>query len=1075
MNYKKIPIVMTFTEAVKEKDYLAGSNKMQTIKSWFIDKQYPRFGNINVVPRHFKMFDEVLVNTIDHHFDMANENRAMQVTIINVITTANTITIYNNGMGFPLGDLNILKNALTEQHCSSNHSNPQSMNGGINGLGLKIVTLSGHDFSIYTHDLISRKSAEAIIKKSIIDNIKYVNKRGEGTEIQFSVNIDKSFENLIRRRLFETSLFINSLSESVTVTYNGNVIDGDMKTYLDTLGDNIIINTKTHNNKIMIGFALAKQRRNFISLLNGVSTEGCAFHDKLRKYVTDSLCAIASKEVTFDVKAVTKELKRVMFIVIARRSAHKCYGLSSQTKEKVYVNCDDCVKFTFDCEPIYKLYRYLFKSKNTNNEKLSDYDKAAYAGTSESKNCVLFVVEGLSAKIFVLSLINTKGFPIAREYCGVLSITGVPKNIVKKVDIRRDGNSQKVKFTDNMNPKGIHDIAVAMGLDYNMVYNDDTFVNYGKIILVCDQDLDGIGNISTLIMCGLSYIWPKITPIIRRVNSPILTVYLNNSRSVIFTDEDEYKEWYNKNHNSVKKVLYHKGLGHLTNTELKYLEKESIAQSTVYISENTNIIREYFDKENSDIRRDMLRRGPLPLDNKKLMTPGQHISHYGIIFSMYKNERQIPDYVDGLNISMRKIVYIIRDIKPGSYKIDVLAGKILEKACYDHGISSLQDTLICCAQSWQGTRTIPLLQVVSLGVGNINGRRKDHSEARYIEVYTNPIVSTIYPPIDDQFLEFNIEEGKKCEPKHYCPIIPISILELYKTPGTGWKCESIPRSVPTVISKLVLRLTGMDDTINLDHYTIKYPHLKYIITGKNLKIVGEYIYETDSITIIALPIQMWVTKYVNELKNREWYNVMFSSEPINMTGDDSIVKIVLKIRKSARDKIKALHEDGRIYNLLGITKTYQYNLNFEDNGHIKEFDSYNEIFDKWYERRCEIYKQRYVKITSDLTEQIGLQRDIYNYLSKDFNRDMRHMTTLERYQCYKSLGYLETSFEHLDELKVRDSSKEGISRVHKKLTDLEHKLEIHCKKTWKDLWLEDIDIFCKEYKDGVNRRWIKEF
>ena len=82
-----------------------------------------------------------------------------------------------------------------------------------------------------------------------------------------------------------------------------------------------------------------------------------------------------------------------------------------------------------------------------------------------------------------------------------------------------------------------------------------------------------------------------------------------------------------------------------------------------------------------------------------------------IHFSKYDCDRSIPNLMDGLKTSQRKIIYtafkrrLFKEIKVAQF-----SGSVSEISCYHHGEQSLNGAIIDMAQNYVGSNNINLLE-----------------------------------------------------------------------------------------------------------------------------------------------------------------------------------------------------------------------------------------------------------------------------------------------------------------------------------------------------------------------------
>ena len=80
-----------------------------------------------------------------------------------------------------------------------------------------------------------------------------------------------------------------------------------------------------------------------------------------------------------------------------------------------------------------------------------------------------------------------------------------------------------------------------------------------------------------------------------------------------------------------------------------------------------------------------------------------------IHFSKYDCDRSIPNGIDGLKISQRKILFgaFKKNLK-AEIKVAQFSGYVSEHACYHHGEASLNGSIVSMAQNFVGSNNINL-------------------------------------------------------------------------------------------------------------------------------------------------------------------------------------------------------------------------------------------------------------------------------------------------------------------------------------------------------------------------------
>lgn len=63
---------------------------------------------------------------------------------------------------------------------------------------------------------------------------------------------------------------------------------------------------------------------------------------------------------------------------------------------------------------------------------------------------------------------------------------------------------------------------------------------------------------------------------------------------------------------------------------------------------------------------------------------------------------------------------------------------------------------------------------------------KDAASPRYIFTQLSPVARLLFPEVDDPLLSHLEDDGVMIEPKFYCPIIPLILVNGVQGIGTGW-------------------------------------------------------------------------------------------------------------------------------------------------------------------------------------------------------------------------------------------------------------------------------------------------
>jgi DNA topoisomerase II len=146
------------------------------------------------------------------------------------------------------------------------------------------------------------------------------------------------------------------------------------------------------------------------------------------------------------------------------------------------------------------------------------YTGARRAGTKDSAACSLLAAEGDSAIALLRAGLTlgaaNPGGPTFEHY-GIFSLGGVIMNALKQVSEIETarGDTALVRSEQLRNNKTLANLAEVLGLDYACRYETDAEVarlRYGALVVATDQDLDGTGKILPLVLVWFNVFWPRL-------------------------------------------------------------------------------------------------------------------------------------------------------------------------------------------------------------------------------------------------------------------------------------------------------------------------------------------------------------------------------------------------------------------------------------------------------------------------------------------------------------------------------------------------------------------------------------
>ena len=703
--------------------------------------------NINYVPGLLKIFDEVIVNAIDHSVRLIIEEgkgkkdvKHMRNIRVTIDKKSGVLSVYNDGNGIDVvmhetekmyvPEL-VVGNLLTSTNY--NHQEEKII-GGKGGYGMKLANIFSKQFEVETVDHYRQRIFTQKYRNNMLEKDKPSVKSSSKqpyTKITFLPDYERfglkgisdDMYNLFRRRTIDAAACTN---KNVSIYFNEEKLPiKDFEKYSELFIDKsespLIYENCNERWEIAVGLSkngIFEQ----ISFVNGINTIRGGTHTN---FITNTIIKKLSDMIESKKKKVIKPqiLKDNLFVFIKSTIVNPAFD--SQSKEtlttpvaKFGSKCDISDKFI---EKLYKtniVEKALSLTEFQNAKKLSKtdgkktsrliipkLDDANLAGTKDSDKCTLILTEGDSAKTMAIAGLSIVG----RDKYGVFPLRGKIMNV-------KDASLQKI--SDNAEITAIKKI---IGLEQNKNYTNLATLRYGKIMILTDQDHDG-SHIKGLLFNVFQSMWPslyKIDGFLTSMLTPIIKASNSSAGKIIsFYNMSDYESWLEsadkKNSNGTWKIKYYKGLGTSSDGEAKEYFKEMKSVTYIHTNKSDEHIDLAFNKKRADDRKKWLMKYEKNdvLDYSKAEVKYEEFVNKDLIhFSNRDLERSINHICDGLKESTRKILFacIKRRLFTNEIKVAQLAGNVSEVTAYHHGEQSLQQAIIGMAQIFVGNNNINLL------------------------------------------------------------------------------------------------------------------------------------------------------------------------------------------------------------------------------------------------------------------------------------------------------------------------------------------------------------------------------
>lgn len=761
--------------------------------------------------------------------------------------------------------------------------------------------------------------------------------------------------------------------------------------------------------------------------------------------------------------------------------------------------------------------------QETTSKRVSDkrYDHANEAGPGKknAEKCTLYITEGLSAKSLVVRGISS--IEDGKDFNGAFAIRGKFINVQNATTREINANEEIVLLKNILNLK--------RGVDYSLDENFKT-LSYGKVCIMTDADDDGI-HIRGLL---LNFFYKEYPTLIQRnyISSfstavTAVTFKQPSLQRKLFFSNPEFKKWMEDyaSKEKIKDVKYYKGLGSIGPQDAPdYFESPKIVE---YFFEGTEdeFMDLGFNSKSSDKRKTWIVQHMKPSFQKRdddiiiedetedekvvaNITEQKGYVYQGplsistfvdkqlIIFHQMALRRALPGLWDGFKECQRKIFYAIR-LKNYKKTLDLekVMGAVKEITYYHHGASALLETITKMAQGFVGRNNIPLLvndgefgtRSGAAGVG------ADHAAPRYIATMEEEIAGAIFSKLDDDLLTNVVEDNETAEYETYMPVVPMLLINGAEGIGCGWS-TTIPNYNPEDLVRWIRKwMNGNEKTESpLKPWYRGFTGEIGLIKNKSGEIDGWYsrgILEKDTENkawwhIRELPIGVWTKPF------EEWLiYLMNGTIPEGKKWKKNDVKYIKQIKDYCGanfvhfmiEPTKDFIPDIDIPSNMGMMKTKESLRNMmalDENNYPHKFNSPEEYLYIFCERRLEFYQKRKDYLLKVWNIDLKKASNRYRFVKAvgvDKKLDL-HVPddelekVLEGWKFDRVLSGKEESYDYLLSMQMRSMTQARLQELQKEVEKIKIQIDTLSKKSSKDLWNDDLDIFEKAYQKFLTTR-----
>jgi DNA gyrase/topoisomerase IV subunit B len=560
-------------------DTYIGSVESAPIDSYVYDDTTNRMvkKTLTYVPGLFKIFDEIVVNALDHAMRLKDEVKKGKKDVkpvkqirISIDKSTGYIEITNDGDGIDVEkhssyDMYIPQLIFGELLTSTNYDQDmEKLWGGKNGYGSKLTNIFSKEFTVETVD--HRRGKKYTQRWS--DNMKKVDKasikassKTPFTTIRFLPDyvrfglkggLTDDIYELFHKRALDACA---TTDPAVAVYFNEKKLDiKNFEKYVD-----LYIGPKDDRPRAMetcgsgdrweVVATYSDGQFEQVSFVNGINTSRGGKHiDYITAQITKRLGEMIASKTKKEVKSQHIKDNLAVFV--------KCLivnpSFDTQTKDALTT---PSAKFGSKCELSDKFMTTLYKTgiaekavsltefhqekkvaktdgKKTNRVIVPKLDDANFAGTKYSQECTLILTEGDSAKTMAIAGLSVVG----RDRYGVFPLRG-------KILNAKDAGLKKIAENEE-----ITNLKKILALQQGKNYTDLSQLRYGKVLIMTDQD--SVTGDTPLLLRKDNHIHIKtIEDLTTEWNTNI------NGKEYGITD---YEVWSDNSWTKIKHVMRHK-------------------------------------------------------------------------------------------------------------------------------------------------------------------------------------------------------------------------------------------------------------------------------------------------------------------------------------------------------------------------------------------------------------------------------------------------------------------------------------------------------------------------------------
>lgn len=561
--HEKYQILDEITHIKKRLNIYAGSNTLSKHRDFIINEQNKlELRELEYTPALIKLVSEIIDNSIDEH----NRNGNVNVVRVNYNALSHQIIVEDNG-GIPVvmhPDVNMYVPSMVFGllRTSSNYNDSEQTSlAGTNGVGSTLTKICSNRFEVITAD--GNKQLTHIWDNiNNTEDVVVIDSEKNFTKITFDLDFDllKTNPDVHTDWIYYIKFYLYFLAinnPKCKIYFNDKIIEANSLDKLIKINnyEGFVCRNAFWNLAVIKNDDLGT-----LAFCNGLYNKDGGTHvDLFNNTIYPLIIAKIKKQYKISVRPSV--LKSYFSLILCAKIIKPEF--ESQTKSKLVTASDKFIKTFENLIPsivenfmnsdfISSVIESIIDSNNERDmkdiKKLEKATKSALRSILKFNDCAsknfndrtLFLTEGDSAKGTIMNVrdANTMAvFPLKGR-----PVSGYILSYKELLENEEFNNIIKI-----------------------VSFNE--YQNFSKIIIASDADEFGYGICGSLIASLIKHV-PQIRDRLYRLNTPQIIV--TQGKNIIeFFNQEDFKEWTNKNTNKKYTYKYYKGLGSFNRNDFK--------------------------------------------------------------------------------------------------------------------------------------------------------------------------------------------------------------------------------------------------------------------------------------------------------------------------------------------------------------------------------------------------------------------------------------------------------------------------------------------------------------------------